>query len=149
MAVKGLKQLNVKLGKIGAETRTEVRRALQRGALRVENRAVEGIINPPKTGRIYPSKHRKGAKHQASAPGEFPAADSGRLHQSITSVEASKEALLRFETGTNVDYGTYLELGTSRMEPRPFMAPAFDENVGQVRIDVQNAIKRAARKGSR
>lgn len=150
MAIKGLKQLNIKLGKIGRETRKEVKRALQRGALRIENRAAQGIIDPPKTGRIYPSKHRKGAKHQASAPGEFPAADSGRLHQSITTVPAAdNEAVIRFETGTNVDYGTYLEYGTANMEPRPFMTPSYNENVGAVKADVAAAVRRGAAKGSR
>ena len=149
MAVKGLKSLNLKLGKIGRETQQEVRRALQRGSLRIENRAVQGIIDPPKTGRIYASKHRKGAKHQASAPGEFPAADSGRLHQSITSVEASSASTIRFETGPNTPYGAMLELGTSKMEPRPFMTPAYDENVGKVKVDVQAAVRRGAQKGSR
>lgn len=143
--VRGLKQWNAKIGKIGAKTRAEVRRALQRGALAIENRAVEGIIDPPKTGRIYRSKHRKGALHQASAPGEFPAADSGRLHQSITSVEASTDTTLRFETGGNVDYATYLELGTSRMEPRPFLTPAYNENIEKVKANVRAAVKRGAR----
>lgn len=143
--VRGLKQWNAKIGKISAKTRAEVRRALQRGALAIENRAVEGIINPPKTGRVYKSKHRKGATHQASAPGEFPAADSGRLHQSITSVEASTGDTIRFETGGNVDYATYLELGTSRMEPRPFLTPSYDENIDKVKADVRAAVKRGAR----
>lgn len=149
MAIKGLKSLNIKLGKIGRETRNEVHRALQRGALRIENRAAQGIIDPPKTGRIYPSKHRKGAKHQASAPGEFPAADSGRLHQSITTAETSSADVVRFETGSNVDYGTYLELGTSNMEPRPFMTPAYNENEAQVKADVRAAVRRGVRKATR
>jgi HK97 gp10 family phage protein len=140
-----LRSWNAKIGKIGAKTRAEVRRALQRGALAIENRAVEGIINPPKSGRIYKSKHRKGATHQASAPGEFPAADSGRLHQSITSVEASTGDTIRFETGGNVPYATYLELGTSRMAPRPHMGPAYDENIEKVKADVRAAVKRGAR----
>jgi HK97 gp10 family phage protein len=140
-----LRSLNVKLGRIGPQTRAEVRRALHRGALAIENRAVEGIIEGPKTGRIYASKHRKGAKHQASAPGEFPAADSGRLHQSITSVEASTGDNIRFETGGNVDYATYLELGTSKMAPRPHMVPAYEENVDKVRADVRAAVRRGAR----
>lgn len=143
--VRGLKQWNAKIGKISAKTRAEVRRALQRGALAIENRAVQGIIDPPKTGRIYPSKHRKGAKHQASAPGEFPAADSGRLHQSITSVEASTPDTLRFETGGNVPYATYLELGTSKMEPRPFLTPSYEENIEAIKATVRTAVKRGAR----
>lgn len=66
-----LRSLNQKINAIGKNTATEVRKALKQGGLAIENRAAEGIINPPKTGRIYPSKHRKGAFHQASAPVSF------------------------------------------------------------------------------
>lgn len=31
--------------------------------------------------------------------------------------------------GTNSDYGAYVEMGTSRMEARPFLAPAWDANL--------------------
>ncbi|MFN0217616.1 MAG: hypothetical protein ACKVP4_02250 [Hyphomicrobium sp.] len=59
----GRRSLSVKLNAIGKRTAQEVSHALRRGGLAVENRAVDGIISPPKTGRIYPSKHRTGAKH--------------------------------------------------------------------------------------
>lgn len=146
----GRRSLAVKLNAIGKRTRTEVSKAVRRGALRIENRAVEGIIDPPKTGRIYSSKHRKGFKHQASAPGEFPAADSGRLHQSITSVMTlDGPDVYRSETGANTPYATFLELGTSRMAPRPFMQPAFDENKAIVEDDIRKAIIRVARSGGK
>lgn len=146
---RGKSTLNLKLGRIGVKTYQEVHRTLKRGALKIENRAVQGIIEPPKTGRIYASKHRKGKKHQASAPGEFPAADSGRLHQSITSVEASTKDLIRFETGPNTDYARMLEEGTSKMEPRPYMTPSYNENEAGIRADVREAVRRGSRKGSR
>lgn len=145
------RRLNIRLGRIKDETVAEVRRALKRGGLAIENTAVEKIINPPKTGRIYPSRGRKGQKHQASAPGQPPAADTGELHGSITTVENSTAEVLRVETAANAPYAIPLEEGTSdsRMEPRPFMAPSFDENVGSVRENVRNAIRRGSRKGSR
>lgn len=146
----GRRSLSVKLNAIGKRTRDEVSKAVRRGSLRIENRAVEGIIDPPKTGRIYSSKYRKGAKHQASAPGEFPAADSGRLHQSITSAMTLEGPdVYRSETGANVPYATWLELGTSKMAPRPFMQPAFDENKEIVERDIRNAIIRGARAGGK
>lgn len=135
------------LGKIGRAQVAEVRRTLQRGALRIENTATEKIINPPKTGRIYPSRGRKGAKHQASAPGEPPAADTGELHTSITSPDTSTEGLIRFEPGANTPYAEALEFGTSKMEPRPFMGPSFDENIGVIRADVRRAVNRGSRRG--
>lgn len=55
----------------------------------------------------------------ASAPGQFPHAQSGRLRNSVTySTDASKMTL---RVGTNVEYAAFLEGGTRRMEPRPFL----------------------------
>jgi HK97 gp10 family phage protein len=145
--VRGRRELVERLGRINKETQRQVRRALLRGGLRVENRAVEGIIDPPKTGRIYRSKHRKGKLHQASAPGEFPAADSGRLHQSITHAEVPAPAgTIAVEVAANAPYATFLELGTSKMEPRPFMAPALRENEVRIRNDIAEAVRRGSRK---
>lgn len=146
----GRRSLSVKLNAIGKRTAQEVGKAIRRGGLAIENRAVDGIISPPKSGRIYPSKSRKGAKHQASAAGEFPAADTGRLHQSITTaMTASGPDVFRAETGANTPYATALELGTSKMAPRPFMGPSFDEVKPQVEANIRAAIIRAARSGTK
>lgn len=143
------RRLNIRLGKIARATVEEVRLALRRGGLAIESTAVEKIVNPPKTGRIYPSRGRKGAKHQASAPGQPPAADTGELHGSITTVENSRPEVIRFETGANGPYAIPLEEGTSKMEPRPYMGPSYDENVAAIREGVRRAIRRGNRKGSR
>lgn len=140
----GRRTLGVALSRIQQNTQAEVQRALQRGALSIQNRAVEGIISPPKTGRKY-RKYRPPRIHQASAPGEFPAADTGRLHQSITSAVVVSPTSFQIEVASNVEYGAYLELGTSKMEPRPFLAPAWAENIHRIRQDVRTAIRRGSR----
>lgn len=146
----GRRTLSVRLNAIGQRTAQEVGRAVRRGGLAIENRAVDGIISPPKTGKVYRSKSRKGATHQASAPGEFPAADTGRLHQSITSIQTqSGPDVYRNETAANAPYAIALELGTSKMAPRPFMQPAFDEVRPQVEARIRAAIVRGAKSGSR
>lgn len=140
-------RLNLTLTGMARDARPAVLRAMRRGGLAIENRAVDGIISPPKTGRIYPSKHRKGRTHQASAPGEFPAADSGRLHQSITTATVRDDATsIVVETGANVPYATWLEFGTVNMEPRPFMTPAFRENVQGIERNVAAEVARALRR---
>lgn len=129
--IAGRDTLRRRLGAISAGTRRQVFRVLQQGGQLIADDAAQRIINPPKTGRVYPSTWRKGAMHQASAPGESPAADSGRLHQSITWV--GHENALEVNVGTATPYAVRLELGDDAIEPRPFMSPAFRAAVPRVR----------------
>ena len=56
----------------------------------------------------------------------YPAVDTGRLRNSIThAVKADEKAVY---IGTNVEYGSFVELGTSKMPPRPFLKPAATEH---------------------
>lgn len=62
--------------------------------------------------------------------------DTGRLRNSITHarLDDHHEAI-----GTNVEYGRYVELGTSRADAQPFLAPAASGHSSEYR-----AIMRAA-----
>ena len=91
--------------------------------------AVKAIQSGPATGIVY-EKSNPRRTHQASAPGEAPMTDEGRLASSIAvdvkspaSVKRVRDA--KAETGSNLEYADWLENGTSRMEARPFMFPAF------------------------
>jgi hypothetical protein len=68
--------------------------------------------------------HNLSLRHQASAPGEPPKTDTGGLVSSIAIVLGSMKA----QVGTGLDYGKYLEFGTTRMEPRPWLYPSLMEN---------------------
>ncbi len=72
-------------------------------------------------GRAYP-RGKRGKTHIASAPPGPPAVDTGALRASI---KATAEAPLRVIIHDEVDYGAFLEFGTSRMVKRPFFAPVF------------------------
>lgn len=50
--------------------------------------------------------------------------DTGTLRNSITSTIRG----LTGEVGPTVEYGQYVEEGTSRMGPQPYMGPATDRN---------------------
>lgn len=89
-------------------------------------RQVQGIVKDSMVsghGRTY-KVSKSGALHQASAPGEPPAPDIGNLKNSI---EATQQRRLLWWVHDGVEYGLYLELGTSRMAPRPFMVPAVEK----------------------
>ena len=74
------------------------------------------------TGRIYYRGVNNDIVHQASAPGQAPAVDTGRLRANIDSVMMPGNQ--RVLIGTPEDYAPYLEFGTSRIKPRPFFRPA-------------------------
>ena len=85
------------------------------------------------------SKRTKTGKyHYASMPGQAPAIDDGALRASIASKVEKKGLTVhgyvgsdldkikqRAATGTDLEYGIYLELGTSKMKARPFLRPAL------------------------
>lgn len=59
-----------------------------------------------------------------SAPGEPPKRVTGALMESIDyQVEPSKQQVAVY-VGASVQHALYLEFGTSKMAPRPFMRPA-------------------------
>ena len=95
------------------------------------------------SGKVYWKGKYRDIMHQASAAGETPAVDTGRLRASITTawpggrsqggkdaIESPPKEFRRFvvRVGTNVEYGVYLELGTSKLAPRPFLRPALERH---------------------
>lgn len=94
------------------------------------------LVQVPGSGRYYPAGNyfinREGkvyhwvrtSGHVASAPGEPPASDTGRLLTAITHRIKVGEYVYA-EVVANVLYAIYLELGTRYMDPRPFLRPAL------------------------
>ena len=80
---------------------------------------------------------------QPSAPGEPPRKQTARLFKSITQVVETTPSAIVLKVGTNVEYARHLEMGTSRMAPRPYLRPALLNN----RTKVVDVILKAARSG--
>lgn len=119
------------------------RQAAMRGIMRfaesVRNESITLILNGEKTGRVY---RRGNVEHQASAPGEAPASDTGTL---VGRIETSyDEANLSAQVAARTAYAEPLELGTQKMEPRPFLRPALanklDEGVEMVQEEIDRAL---------
>ena len=53
--------------------------------------------------------------------------DTGRLRASLTHLVDDRSVTI----GTNVEYGKYQELGTSKMEAQPFLWPAIVNNIDE------------------
>jgi HK97 gp10 family phage protein len=109
-------------------------KAMHTAALLLE-RDVKTHFTLQGSGREY---KRGGITHRASTPGQPPAIDTGTLRASImndVSVKAGNVTgrvgvdedyiAAKAPVGTDVNYGLYLEVGTSRMSPRPYLRPAL------------------------
>lgn len=105
----------------------EINKGLFAVAKKVEADAKRSIMDGQKSGRIY---RRGNVLHRASAPGEAPANDTGRLVNSINGVverNSTLEAVIRAGSGL-VKYARMLEFGTAKMGARPFLFPAAEKN---------------------
>ena len=76
-----------------------------------------GEYGEPAKGNEYPKGVNGDIVHVASAPGQPPAVDTGRLRANLDMVMMPGEP--RALIGPPVDYAPFLEFGTSRMKPRP------------------------------
>lgn len=122
--------------------RSAAMRGVYKGVSLVRNEAISLILDTPKTGRIY---RRGDEEHQASAPGEAPASDTGTLVGRIR-VDRSREAELIGIVRASTDYAKALEYGTPRMEPRPFMRPALANKKQEIEAVIDREVSRALRR---
>jgi len=101
---------------------------------------------PPKTGRVYMVRVGVGGRklvrsrsHVSSAAGQAPAKITGALMRSVNfKVHGSNELIV----GSESKYGAFLENGTIKMKPRPYLNPAIkNETKNTVKYLGNNIIK--------
>lgn len=101
-------------GRIGAEAAAKLDQVVRKTALDYERQAKLNIMTGPKSGRLY-------GTHQASAPGESPATDTGNLAGSI---KAKPTGRMEAEVRVTAEYAFELEFGGAHVAARPYMVPA-------------------------
>jgi HK97 gp10 family phage protein len=94
------------------------------GGQLIRAEAIKSIQTGAKSGVMY-QMYNPRREHRASAPGQAPASDTGNLVSKITVKEKSLNVV---HVESNADYSAFLEYGTSKMEARPFMFPAFEKS---------------------
>ena len=144
VSVEGLDRIKNATGEVVQNINRELDIALFAVAKKVEADAKRSILEGGKTGKLY---KRRTVVHRASAPGEAPASDTGRLVNSINSYldKAGKSALVIAGRGT-VIYAAMLEFGTRFIAARPFMFPALEKNRAWIMERINQAVRRAAAK---
>ena len=120
---------------------------LNEAAQRIVRDAQVAIASPPKTGRIY---KRGNVTHQASAPGEAPATDTGNLANSGT---VRRVGWLHFECVFSAEYAPILEppetlegvefgSPSGKILPRPFLRPAVYKQAPILQEALDDALRR-------
>ncbi len=126
--------------KIWANIKREVRKEIFKLTEGVKKEATDLVLTSGKTGRTY---RRNGVEHQASAPGEPFASDTGTtLSQFRTETRDSGFTGAFVAGGENA---RRLELGTSKMDARPFARPALANQKKEIEQGLKDAVKRGAR----
>ena len=152
ITVQNLAAVERSLAQYGAKAEAEIAKAVTAAALTITNDIKRAIQGPPKTGRIY-KRGKRGRDHQASAPGEAPASDTGALASAIiytkpnplTAIVAVRaDATNEKGKAKPLQYAVWLEYGTRRIAPRPSWRPAVDKNTPLFQKLIDAAIRRAA-----
>ena len=129
------------LERMGPEIREAVEKVVVGTALEMQGDIKKSIQRGPKTGETYVKKNPNRV-HRASAPGQPPASDTGRLANSIT---FDREGSLTAVVGSALVYALYLEYGTRRMAARPFFEPAAERTRQKFGERLVNAVASAAK----
>ena len=119
--IDGMEELFADLKRLGAISKEAVVDTINDLAMDTQAEAIRGIQRGPASGRTY---KRGTVTHTASAAGQYPMSDSGRLAANVDRTVASTSKP-QSEVGTNIIYGPYLEFGTSKMAARPWLMPSF------------------------
>ena len=146
--IPGADRIAKKADRVALEIMKEVEKAVFLSAKKVEKEAKESILSGQKSGRVY--RRGKTVLHRASAPGEAPASDTGRLVNSINTYfeRATATALVIAGRGA-VKYAAMLEFGTSKMLPRPFFQTALEKNRHWIRDRIAKAVVDGERRGTK
>jgi HK97 gp10 family phage protein len=136
--VTNMKKALSQLDRLGKDMELPFQEVVKGGGQLIRAEAIKSIQTGAKSGVMY-QMYNPRREHRASAPGQAPASDTGNLVSKIIVKQKSKNIT---NVESNADYSAYLEYGTSKMEPRPFMLPAFEKSKKPILDAVFNRVKR-------
>ncbi len=128
-----------KMAKIG------IRRGLFDLGYDLQEKARKNITTRGKTGKLYRIKGRS-RRHRSSAPGQAPSNLSGKLKRSTT-FQVQGFDRMEFGYDQTAPHGVYVELGSSKMDPRPNLSPTVTEMNANAQGHFERRIANAIRTG--
>ncbi len=81
----------------------------------------------------------------ASRPGQPPALRTGFGRRNIDMEFLAARLVARIGARRNADYMSYLEVGTRRIAPRPWLKPAIDQTRGAIMSLLETGLRSAVR----
>jgi hypothetical protein len=137
--IEGLDQVSAALKKYGKEAEAGIAKDVTGTALEINTAVKKAIQRGTKSGAVYA---RGGITHQASAPGEAPATDTGALASSVYFQQTSK---LTATIGSRLAYAYWLEYGITKIAPRPAWVPATEDGQKKLNERVLKTLERLAK----
>ena len=136
--VKNVEKVMGQLRKLNRQLEPDFQEVVKGGGQLIRGEAIKSIQTGSKSGIVY-QKYNPRREHRASAPGESPASDTGNL---VSKIKVKQKTKNRVWVESNADYSAYLEYGTSKMQPRPYMLPAFEKSREPITKAVFNRVVR-------
>jgi hypothetical protein len=164
--IKGLKEVQDAIRAYQGDISRQVNLITKSAAMGALNDVKKAIDLGPKTGNVYyripgpkymtvrrdsqdgpivavfraEGKQNLSLRHQASAPGQAPATDTGSL---LRSLYFKALGAADFAIGSDIPYSYYLEFGTRKIAKRPAWVPAVERTIPKMLKQVQIAIEKA------
>ena len=137
----GVQDATKALEKVKEDLENNMQEVLLGGGQLIRGEAIRSIQSGAKSGKTY-KRYNPTRTHKASAPGEAPASDTGFLVSNIRVKEQKDVVQVRSEAS----YSKFLEYGTSKMLPRPFMFPASEKSKPKIAEVLFQKIKQSLEK---
>lgn len=134
----GIDRLTKQLSGAAKATESNIHDAVIKFAFLIDRKTKEKIQKGTRSGK---TRRRRSIDHTASAPGEPPKTDSGRLVSSIRPVIKGRMSAEVGSLSNIAVYGAMLEDGTKNMGARPWLEPTLRENESALQALFTTAIK--------
>jgi HK97 gp10 family phage protein len=138
VTVTGTDELKRKMLMLGSQMQEAAAEGVFVTAHEVRTAAIRSIQEQSPGQVVTRSRQGGGAyPHVAASEGQAPNTDTGAL---VASIAVEKSGDTEYEIGTNLDYGEFLEMGTVKMRPRPWLIPALDANRGNLLKNIEKTV---------
>jgi hypothetical protein len=121
--VAGTKELARALQKLGDEIKRAADNEVEYTGQELRTEVIRKYQDGPATGKKYYLKNPS-RDHRASAVGEYPMSDTGRL---ATGTVFKRIGVLSVQVSNNIEYAAPLEFGSRGQGPRPAWRDTADE----------------------